>query len=259
VVRGAIFRFSEAFFLLGPPSMDGATILAKALRRQGVQYAFGVVGIPVIEVAQACQREGIQYIGMRNEQSASYAAGTAPPSCRLRRLRLTTSRVARRDRLPDGPSGPVHCRVGPRPDPRDRGPLERVVQLLADAGGRRLQRHVPGWGRRAGVRESRSDHAHGAVQDGAGAFQEAPQVDSVRNYCKYTARPSSLDRIPFFVEKAVRQTIYGRPGAAYIDMPGDMIGRKLPEEYARAESPAPLIRAIPLTRGAACAHVQRQD
>jgi len=52
----------------------------------------------------------------------------------------------------------------------------------------------------------------------------------VRDYVKYTARPSSLDRIPYFVEKAVRQTIYGRPGAAYLDMPGDMIGRKLPEE-----------------------------
>ena len=52
----------------------------------------------------------------------------------------------------------------------------------------------------------------------------------MRNYVKYTGRPSSLDRIPFFVEKAVRQTIYGRPGAAYLDMPGDMIGRKLPEE-----------------------------
>jgi len=56
--------------------MDGATILAKALRRQGVEYAFGIVGIPVVEVAQACQREGIKFVGMRNEQAASYAAGS---------------------------------------------------------------------------------------------------------------------------------------------------------------------------------------
>ena len=79
--------------------MDGATILARALRRQGVQYAFGVVGIPVIEVAQACQKEGIQYIGMRNEQSASYAAGacgvrahtqTVDPQLLVRRARAPT-------------------------------------------------------------------------------------------------------------------------------------------------------------------------
>jgi len=73
--------------------------------------------------------------------------------------------------------------------------------------------------------------ASDTYQEGTGAFQETPQVDSVRNYVKYTARPSSLERIPFFVEKAVRQTIYGRPGAAYLDMPGDLIMRKLPEEY----------------------------
>ena len=36
---------------------------------------FGVVGFPVVPIAIAAQREGIQYIGFRNEQSASYAAG----------------------------------------------------------------------------------------------------------------------------------------------------------------------------------------
>ena len=29
---------------------------------------FGIVGIPVVEVAQAAQAVGIKYIGMRNEQ-----------------------------------------------------------------------------------------------------------------------------------------------------------------------------------------------
>ena len=36
---------------------------------QGVQYMFGVVGIPIIEVAFAAQQSQIKYIGMRNEQS----------------------------------------------------------------------------------------------------------------------------------------------------------------------------------------------
>ena len=38
------------------------------------QYMFGVVGIPVVEVAVAAQQEGLEYIGMRNEQAACYAA-----------------------------------------------------------------------------------------------------------------------------------------------------------------------------------------
>ena len=49
--------------------MTGASLLASALKCQGVEYMFGVVGIPVIEVAGAAQAEGIKYIGMRNEQA----------------------------------------------------------------------------------------------------------------------------------------------------------------------------------------------
>jgi 2-hydroxyacyl-CoA lyase 1 len=49
--------------------MDGASIVAKSLKDQGVEYMFGVVGIPIIEVAMRAQQYGIKYIGMRNEQS----------------------------------------------------------------------------------------------------------------------------------------------------------------------------------------------
>ena len=49
--------------------LDGAAILAKELHNQGVQYCFGIVGIPVIEVAIAFQIAGIKYVGMRNEQA----------------------------------------------------------------------------------------------------------------------------------------------------------------------------------------------
>ncbi|KFM70929.1 2-hydroxyacyl-CoA lyase 1, partial [Stegodyphus mimosarum] len=61
--------------MAGTSSISSVSIVAKALKSQGVQYAFGVVGIPVIEVATALQEVGIKYIGMRNEQAASYAAG----------------------------------------------------------------------------------------------------------------------------------------------------------------------------------------
>jgi 2-hydroxyacyl-CoA lyase 1 len=51
--------------------IDGASLVAKSLKEQGVQYMFGVVGIPVIEIALRAQQYGIKYIGMRNEQSVS--------------------------------------------------------------------------------------------------------------------------------------------------------------------------------------------
>ena len=50
-------------------SIDGASIVAKCLKEQGVEYMFGVVGIPIIEIALKAQQYGIKYIGMRNEQS----------------------------------------------------------------------------------------------------------------------------------------------------------------------------------------------
>ena len=54
--------------------VDGATIIARALKQQGVEFCFGIVGIPVTTIAGACQREGIKFIGVRHEQAAAYAA-----------------------------------------------------------------------------------------------------------------------------------------------------------------------------------------
>ena len=58
-------------------TVRGATIIAQSLKQQGVDYMFGIVGFPVIPIASAAQRAGITYIGMRNEQAASYAAQAA--------------------------------------------------------------------------------------------------------------------------------------------------------------------------------------
>ncbi len=55
--------------------IDGNTLIARSLKKQGVDHMFGIVGFPVFGIAAAAQAEGIQFIGMRNEQAASYAAG----------------------------------------------------------------------------------------------------------------------------------------------------------------------------------------
>jgi hypothetical protein len=65
--------------------------------------------------------------------------------------------------------------------------------------------------------------ANDSYQNGQGAFQEAPQIETARPYAKYAARPDSVKRLPFYVEQAVRSSIYGRPGAVYLDLPGDII------------------------------------
>lgn len=51
--------------------------MARCLKKQGVEFMFGIIGFPVQGVAVAAQQEGITFVGMRNEQAASYAAQAA--------------------------------------------------------------------------------------------------------------------------------------------------------------------------------------
>uniref|UniRef100_A0A7N6B3K5 2-hydroxyacyl-CoA lyase n=1 Tax=Anabas testudineus TaxID=64144 RepID=A0A7N6B3K5_ANATE len=95
--------------------------MGESLSLQKVEYMFGIVGVPIIEVAMAAQAAGIKYVGMRNEQA----------------------------------------------------------------------------------------------------------VEACRLYSKFSARPSSLEAIPSVIEKAVRTSMYGRPGACYVDIAGDMVNAKV--------------------------------
>jgi 2-hydroxyacyl-CoA lyase 1 len=168
--------------------INGATLIARSLKQQGVEVMFGVVGFPVFGVALAAQAEGIKYVGMRNEQSASYAAAAVgyltgrPAAC------LVVS----------GP-GMIHALAG-----------------LSNAWSNCWPMIVIGG-------------ASNSYQEGMGAFQEAPQVESARLYTKWTARPDSPQRIPTYVEQAVRTSIYGRPGAIYLDFPDDVIAARVDE------------------------------
>ena len=58
-------------------TVTGAQLMARSLKQQGVDYMFGIVGFPVQGFAAEAQKVGITYVGMRNEQAASYAAHAA--------------------------------------------------------------------------------------------------------------------------------------------------------------------------------------
>jgi 2-hydroxyacyl-CoA lyase 1 len=59
-----------------------------------------------------------------------------------------------------------------------------------------------------------------------GAFQEERQVLIASPFCKFAHGIESVHRIPYYVEMATRQAIFGRPGATYLDMPDDIIRGK---------------------------------
>jgi len=58
--------------MAAPSERTGARTIARALRDQGCVVVFGLIGIPVIEVAEECINLGIRFIGFRNEQAAGY-------------------------------------------------------------------------------------------------------------------------------------------------------------------------------------------
>lgn len=56
---------------------SGYDITALTLFGLGVRHMFGVIGIPVTQMASAAQAAGIRFISCRNEQAAGYAAAAA--------------------------------------------------------------------------------------------------------------------------------------------------------------------------------------
>ncbi|XP_040819168.1 2-hydroxyacyl-CoA lyase 1 isoform X3 [Ochotona curzoniae] len=140
----------------GEKQVTGAKVIAQALKEQDVLYMFGVVGIPVTEIAMAAQELGIRYIGMRNEQAACYAASAVGYLTGRPGVCLVVS----------GP-GLIHALGGMANANMNCWPL-----LVIGGSSERNQETM-------------------------GAFQEFPQ--------------------------AVRSSIYGRPGACYIDIPADFV------------------------------------
>ncbi|HVY16232.1 MAG TPA: oxalyl-CoA decarboxylase [Rhodopila sp.] len=169
--------------------VNGATLMARSLKQQGVEYMFGIVGFPVQPIAAAAQEAGIRYIGMRNEQSASYAAQavgylTGRPGAAL---------------VVSGP-GVVHGLAGLANAQQNCWPMILI-------GG-----------------------ASATYQNGMGAFQEERQVQIASPFCKFAHAVEHVHRVPFYVEMATRYSIYGRPGATYLDMPDDIILGEVDEE-----------------------------
>jgi 2-hydroxyacyl-CoA lyase 1 len=165
--------------------VDGATLIVRSLKQQGINHLFGVVGFPVTPIAAAAQKEGVAYVGMRNEQAASYAAQAygyltgRPGAC------LTVT----------GP-GVVHGLAGLANAQQNCWPMILL----------------------GGASET--------YRGGMGAFQEERQVLIASPFCKFAHGIESVQRIPYYVEMATRHAIYGRPGAAYLDVPDDIITGK---------------------------------
>ena len=56
---------------------DGFHLVVDALKLNGIDTIYGVVGIPITDLARLWQSEGMRYFGFRHEQNAGNAAAIA--------------------------------------------------------------------------------------------------------------------------------------------------------------------------------------
>lgn len=162
----------------------GSQLIAQSLHSLGVKVIFGIVGIPVIEVAEACIALGIKFVSFRNEQAASYAASAygfltgRPGVC-----------------LVVGGPGVLHAMAGV-----GNSTVNATFPLLLLAGS--------------------SETTAGPTK---GAFQQLDAVSLLAPHTKLAVRPPSLEQLPESIREAYRTAFWGRPGVGFVDLPADFI------------------------------------
>jgi len=80
---------------------------------------------------------------------------------------------------------------------------------------------------------------------GLGAFQELDQVSLAKPVCKWTGQVDSTLRIAEWIHLALGKATSGRPGGVYLDFPGHLVGKRVPEEQAPLRSAPEITRAWP--------------
>jgi 2-hydroxyacyl-CoA lyase 1 len=179
--------------------LSGAQIVAKALKTQGLQEMFGLVGVPVGPIAYAWQtEEQMRYVGVRHEQAAGYAAQAAS----YMHGRISAALVV---------SGPG---------------MTNAISALGNAEANCWPMLLIGG-------------AANVSLSARGDFQDAPQVEAAKPFVKWAQQARDTRLIPRLIAQAVRVAINGRPGPVYLDLPGDVIDARVDESEVQWEERVP--------------------
>ena len=190
----------------GPPALtDGFHLVVDALKANDVDTIYGVVGIPITDLARVAQACGIRYIGFRQETSAGNAAAAAGFLTRRPGVCLTTSGPGFLNGLPALANATTNCFP--------------MIQ-------------ISGSSRRPMVDLQRGD------------YQDLDQLNAARPFAKAAYRIGRVEDIGLGVARAIRTAVSGRPGGVYLDIPGDVLGQALDVAVAadtvwRVVDPAP--------------------
>jgi len=165
---------------------DGYHLVVDALKLNDVQTIYGVVGIPITDVARAAQAEGIRYIGFRHESDAGHAAAAAGFLTKRPGICLTVSAPGFLNGLVALANATTNCFP--------------MVQISGSS-----ERHI--------------------VDLQQGDYEELDQLAAAKPFVKAAFRVNRVEDIGRGIARAIRAAASGRPGGVYLDIPAAVLGQ----------------------------------
>jgi oxalyl-CoA decarboxylase len=164
---------------------DGYHLVVEALKLNDVRTIYGLVGIPITDVARVAQAEGIRYIGFRHESDAGHAAAAAGFLTKKPGICLTVSAPGFLNGLVALANAMTNCFP--------------MVQISGSS-----ERHI--------------------VDLQRGDYEELDQLAVAKPLAKAAYRVNRAEDIGRGVARAIRTAASGRPGGVYLDIPAAVLG-----------------------------------
>jgi len=168
-----------------PAQVTGMDILVRALKMVGIDTMYGLVGIPVTELAYIAQGRGIRFVGFRHEQQAGMAAATHGYLTHTPGVLLTVSSLGFLNGLSATANASVNCYP--------------MIQISGSS-----------------VREP--------IDLLQGTYEGLDQLNIAKPLVKAAYRVNKPEDIPTAVVRAYRAAISGRPGGVYLDVTTPCLG-----------------------------------
>lgn len=207
-----------------PELTDGFHLVIDALKHNDIDTIFGLVGIPITDLARLAQAEGMRFIGFRHEQNAGNAAAIAGYMTQKPGICLTVSAPGFLNGLAALANATVNC----FPMILISGSSEREIVDLQQ-----------------------------------GDYEEMDQLNAAKQYAKAAYRINKAEDIGIGVARAIRAAVSGRPGGVYLDLPAQLLAQSLDaiqgkKSLVRVVDPVPrqipapdsIKRALDLLKGA---------
>jgi acetolactate synthase-1/2/3 large subunit len=180
--------------------MHGGQLVGRTLKEAGVSCIFTLSGGHIMPIYEGCLDEGIRIVDVRHEQAAAHAADAW-------------------SRVNPGKIGVAVVTAGP-------GVTDAVTGVANAWRANSPMLVIGGQGPFANL--------------GRGSLQEMDHVALMKPITKWAGACYETERIPEYIELAIRHAVSGIPGPAYLEIPMDILMAE-----ARWSVPSPKIRTSP--------------